>query len=341
MESIDAPLRQAGIAMEAFRHTDLQLFREASVRYEATFRTPQIAEISRLLTGLTKSPVAQLVAEQSMRMDALKHSLESITAPWLKMQEQLRSLSAMTELQSIGVAINQLRGFTPEFSAALRLDLGDWRDNIAWPARDMKEPGARFELYSSRGFNPDLTDFPAPAFHQGMNAAGLLRDPFDLAEVYGPPVPIETDPNAEAGLLRTNNAHDWLQRFETRLRQFIDSVMTARYGPQWARNRLPNGLYDSWEDKKRKATEAGQPEFPLIAYADFTDYERIICKADNFREVFQPYFMRPEGVRESLQRLYPVRVATMHSRLITQEDELFLYVEVRRLVTAIRRAKLS
>ena len=112
--------------------------------------------------------------------------------------------------------------------------------------------------------------------------------------------------------------------------------MTAQYGPNWMRGRLPNGIHDSWQEKKRKAIEAGQPDVPLIEFADFTDYERIICKADNFREVFQLYFTRPESVRESLQRLYPVRVATMHSRLITQEDELFLFVEVRRLTKAIQ-----
>jgi len=337
IESINAPMRQARLTTEAFSHTDLQLFREAAIRYESTFRTPRISEISRLLEGFTKSPVAQLAAEQSMRMDALKHSLESITAPWLRTQEKLRSITAMVEIQSIGAAINQMRGFTPEFSAALRLDLGDWRDAIALPARDLKEPSARFDLYRSRGFNPDLTDFPAPAFHEGMDAAGLLPDPLDIVETYGPPVPVEADPGLEEGLFRTNKAHDCLQRFEAHLRRFIDSVMTARHGPNWMRSRLPNGLYDSWEEKKRKATEAGQQEFPLIAYADFTDYERVICKADNFREVFQPYFIRPESVRESLQRLYPVRVATMHSRLISSEDVLYLFVEVRRLATAISR----
>jgi hypothetical protein len=73
----------------------------------------------------------------------------------------------------------------------------------------------------------------------------------------------------------------------------------------------------------------------LIAFADFTDYEKIICRRDNWKEVFAPFFDRPESVRESLQRLYPVRLATMHARLITQDDQILLYIETKRLLKAM------
>ena len=74
---------------------------------------------------------------------------------------------------------------------------------------------------------------------------------------------------------------------------------------------------------------------PLIAYADFTDYVLVICKADNWREVFEGHFDRPESVRESFQRLHPIRLDTMHARPIGQDDELLLYVEVKRLVRVV------
>ena len=70
---------------------------------------------------------------------------------------------------------------------------------------------------------------------------------------------------------------------------------------------------------------------PLISYADFSDYEKIICRRDNWRLVFGSFFGRMESVRESLQRRYPIRICTMHARPITNEDELLLYVEVKRL----------
>lgn len=72
----------------------------------------------------------------------------------------------------------------------------------------------------------------------------------------------------------------------------------------------------------------------MIAYADFTDYVRVICKRDNWN-IFKPFFDREENVRESFQRLYPVRLDTMHARPITQDDELLLYIETRRLSKVI------
>ncbi len=98
---------------------------------------------------------------------------------------------------------------------------------------------------------------------------------------------------------------------------------------------MPNGLYDKWRDKKQTREHGGEPARPLIAYADFTDYPLIICKRDNWREIFQPLFVRQENVRKSFHRLYPVGLDTMHARPITQDDELLLHVETRRLVRVI------
>ena len=82
--------------------------------------------------------------------------------------------------------------------------------------------------------------------------------------------------------------------------------------------------------------KAGYSEQPLIDYADFTDYRAIIERKDNWNAVFKPVFGRAEDVRESFQRLFPVRITTMHARLITRDDELLLLVETKRVLKAIR-----
>jgi hypothetical protein len=66
-----------------------------------------------------------------------------------------------------------------------------------------------------------------------------------------------------------------------------------------------------------------------------TPESSVICRKDNWRLVFAVFFDRQEGVRESFQRLFPIRLDTMHARPITQEDELLLFVEARRLMKAI------
>lgn len=146
----------------------------------------------------------------------------------------------------------------------------------------------------------------------------------------------EREPDEEEdAFARTNDAHDRLTRFETQLRKFIDEQMRAAFGDGWIRHRVPGDIHKAWREKRQKAIDNGEQAWPLIAYADFSDYVPIITRKDNWEAVFKPVFRRQSFVQESFQRLYPIRICTMHARLITQDDELYLYVEIRRVLSAI------
>ena len=101
-------------------------------------------------------------------------------------------------------------------------------------------------------------------------------------------------------------------RFEVQIRNFIDKVMTEAWGADWPKHKLPNGLYDSWREKQEKAKQAGRKPYHIICFADFTDYERIINKTDNWNNVFKAVFRDPANVRESFNRMNLPRVETMH-----------------------------
>ena len=103
----------------------------------------------------------------------------------------------------------------------------------------------------------------------------------------------------------------------------------------WVKHRVPGETRAQWLEKRHKAQEAGEEDRPLIAYADFTDYERILVRTDYWDAVFKAVFLRQEALRESLRRLYLIRLCTTHARVITQDDELCFYVEVQRLLKAL------
>jgi hypothetical protein len=94
-------------------------------------------------------------------------------------------------------------------------------------------------------------------------------------------------------------------------------------------------MFEEWRSKQDRAVEAGQPECPLIEYADFTQYKTIIERRDNWARVFKAVFRRPDDIRESFQRMFPLRIASMHARAIEPDDELLLMVETRRMLKAI------
>jgi len=287
--------------------------------YERRFQAPGWAELERLATGATAS------------LEAIKTTLESLREPWFDVADELGSFGRLVDLQGLGDHLAGQSGFLETVAAGVRESLGDWRDQITWPDRLWTSFDARAEFYADLGFKRHLTDLPAPAFHEMTTVTGVCSAPPSLARAYGSPVPCAEDTDDETGFRRTNEAHDWLQRLESQLRRFIDRQMTKVFGEDWPRRQLPRNMHEKWLEKKRKAErDCSSAERPLIAYADFVDYSLIISKRDNWR-VFRRFFLRPENVRESFQRLHPIRLDTMHARPVSQDDQLLLYVETRRL----------
>jgi hypothetical protein len=321
-------LRRAGLFDEdaSWRKT-AELASQAMASFEARFRLPDQLESALLAEQFRARTVATELTlhNQGIAAQALQRAIEKMTTPWLDQQEAMRSIAGFAEIQRIGEAVRTMPAFDESLATSLREGLGDWRDPISWRPEIFTDLAARGDFYVQLGFNPALTDFPLPAFKQGLQIAGL-----EEAQTESEPADGEED-----GLVRTNAAHDRVQRLERSLRRFIDQRLTRAYGPDWPKHRLPNGLCDQWREKKRKAEEAGAEVRPLIEYSDFTDYAGIICKKDNWREIFQSFFRREESVRETFQRLHPIRLDIAHARLITQDDELLLQVEVRRLDKAM------
>lgn len=193
----------------------------------------------------------------------------------------------------------------------------------------------RSEFYIEKGFNPGLAEFPNPVFEETLER-GALRDPIPqiASEQRELPIPIPAGVE-EAGLARTNRAHYRLTLLELHIREFIVTQMRAIVGNNWIRQRVHQTMREAWAEKREKAKQAGQAPKDLIHYADFADYALLMEQRNNWNDVFEPVFGRKEDIRESWQRLFPVRIATMHARLISQDDELLLEFETKRILKAI------
>ncbi len=339
LRSIEGPLadlKRSGVFDQSSAlNQEIQRAKDMFARIEAQYRLPEISEQVRLFSEFKVSPAFEALKKSQNSMASIQHAMELMRSPWLDAQNAMKSLSGFAQLQGIGSVLKNVPSFEDIAAETLRFGLGDWRDPIMWPKEIFTNYEARSSFYEDRGFRPELTDFPSEAFEESLKIADLTGTPPVLVEQYGEPVPHSDDEEEEDGFYRTNMAHDWLFRLESQMRWFIDTLLTKQYGSDWPKHRLPGDLYDQWQTKKERSQKAGRPSSPLIAYADFTDYELIICRRDNWKEVFSNFFVRPENVRETFQRLHPLRIDTMHARLITQDDELFLFVEVKRIMKVI------
>ena len=325
-----AEMRDAGILATQRRMMDDSVAVSARMleKFEAGFRIPSSIEAARLVTQYDQSVTARAFSVVNETRSLLS-AMEQMRTPWLDMANPVTSSASFAAIQQMANAVGVAPAFDVGIASALRLELGDWREPISWPNEIFTDLAARSSFYASLGVNPALTGMPASAFRETLEISGLI-------EPVSPEDEVESEEIEAEGFSRTNEAHSQLLRLEVSLRRFIAAVLFAEYGDDWMKRSVPPAILELWKAKHEKGKRHTEGPVPLIAYADFTDYAPIICRGDNWKH-FQLYFVRKESVMESFQRLYPIRLDTMHARFITQDDQLFLLVEYKRLMQALRR----
>ena len=305
--------------------------------FEARFTLPVQNHFDELAKTLARLPSAEALGLASSRMVEIDKSIAGLRQPWLDIENTFASLTAVSELHTMAAGLLERPSFGEALAKVLRHDFGDWRAVGNLPDSLFTDPIARFEFYRDLGFNDTLTDFPQPVFDEILDVSGLrprvLPEPVK-AYRYG--LDLEPDEESEDEVPALNlEAYGLIYRLETHLRRFIDEQMTAEFGSSWAKQRTPDGMYPEWKRKRQKHIDSGKPAQPLVAYADFTDYGRIICRRDNWTQVFAPYFIRKTDIEESFIRLGPARACTMHVRIISPDDHLMLMVETERILRTI------
>ena len=299
---------------------------------EQRFLLPEVPDVAKLLGEYASRNELDLVKRYQQELSVLRGLAEAMHTPWLDVENQIQSINGFAGLHGIGSLLRTFHAFDANLVDVLRFDLGDWREEITWPSGIASDPLVRTSVYIQQGLNPELTAFPNTAFEEILNEAGLGALQVPGAEAYR--LHRESDElEKEAAFERTNDAHDLLQRFESQLRKFINERMEETFGGAWIKHRIPGDMRDRWLKNQRQA--GCKQQWPIIACADFTDYVTIITRNDNWQDLFEAVFVNKSSVQESFRRLFPIRLATMHARLITQDDELYLYVETKRILSAI------
>jgi hypothetical protein len=266
----------------------------------------------------------------------LVETLAKMRSPWLNVNNVTESITGVVGLHALGLSLTTRPSFDLATTQLVRNGLGDWRDFSTPSTSSVLEAPDREIYYRERGLEPTLIEFPAEAFEQLADDTGLTTGINALISLF------DTGPQgtglSEAALHRATVAYRLLLQLEVCLRRFIHGAMKEEFGEDWPRHRLPPNIYELWKDKQSKAEAKGEAPCALIEYADFTDYLTIIQRRDNWSAVFKSMFQRKEDVVESLQRLGPLRLSTMHARPtnITNGDIIMLLSETTRIVGITR-----
>lgn len=304
--------------------------------FDRRFSLPIQAQMEAISASFSAISSFKSLGLSAARIAAIESSMLALRKPWLDIENNIGSIAAVSELHALAAGLADRPPFDGSLTAILRQDLGDWRKITEFPKSVLTDPIERFHFYRELGFDDALTNFTEPAFGEILDTAGL-RNPDLPAPVtrYGGGllvIPDDTDSDVPA---TNQESYAQIFRLETNLRRFIDELMTACFGDDWAKHQTPAGMYGGWKAKAKTARDNGEQPQPLINHADFSDYILIIERNDNWKQVFQPVFGRKADIQESLIRLGPVRICTMHARVVTSDDHLIILVEARRILKAL------
>lgn len=305
--------------LSAIDFSAVERMRIASIEFENRFRAIHSVDITRWATVIEQFKTSTWANVQAT---AFETRLAAIRSPIIDMHNSLASFRGLGELASLGSAIRFARPYSEELTGVLRSELGDWRDLTVEDDRVGDDPIERAESYEAGGFNPDIVNFPADGFKEIIVATEI-----DL----GTPALILPSPQACDVPEFNVHGYQWIYVLERELRTLILNQLSAKNPASWER-RLPDGMIEKWREKHQSS---GDPDQPLINFADFTDYEPIILKRDNWRECFKVIFLREEAVREAFNRLRPLRLMIAHMRALTSEEVLMLHLETRQLLRAV------
>ncbi|MEA2089352.1 MAG: Swt1 family HEPN domain-containing protein [Thermoproteota archaeon] len=115
-----------------------------------------------------------------------------------------------------------------------------------------------------------------------------------------------------------------LSNLENSLRRFIETKLTEIAGESWWKSRVPADIRNNcserkWNREKAHPWEEAQ-EWPLIYYADFLDYMKIILRRDNWKQIFRKYFIEEYFVESRFRDLNPIRADLAHNRPLTEKQ---------------------
>lgn len=123
---------------------------------------------------------------------------------------------------------------------------------------------------------------------------------------------------------------DSLLMLEEKMRQCIENAL-GKLSPNWWKERIPDDVRKNSEDKKIRNEKPWpwleQKDRPLICYLDFNDYEKVIVRNDNWRDIFKLIFKDQTITVAKLRELDLIRNDIAHNRKLTigQFERLKMY----------------
>ena len=198
---------------------------------------------------------------------------------------------------------------------------GDWTRVNALPDEYGADIGARREIVREIDADEALLDV------ETEEAAALIDE--SAVDENGAPVLVFGRPS---GIIVADDparaAFALISETERRYRARVARVMSAAFGASWLREKHPE-LAKEWAGRREEDEKEGLPVEPLIQYSTFYELNGIVTS--HWTVGFAGDARKPRQVTAPFSALNPHRRHTMHSRLVTPEQLVGIWTNIRKI----------
>lgn len=267
------------------------------------------------------TPLKEHFARVDLWQTSLAERMAGLTTPWAiedHLGVSMVGFARIARLHDLSVGGSP---FGPATSEIVDEELGEPVPYDAEATLEDRE-AARIDA----GLNPEIVAFPSSVYPGVLFSAG-----FELRIKAIDPV--RSERGDESGIFDAQHAGLFSQ-IENRLRELIEAELSRLAGNSWQR-RIHGDVRKKWKERKTKDHEQRGDSYPLLFYADFMELADVICQGDNWKEAFQQFFTSQQDFQVSMQRLAPVRNAIGHNRPLVRADQVTLFSEAFRILSAL------
>jgi hypothetical protein len=254
----------------------------------------------------------------SRQAEEIAKQLAGITKPWSTFGYETASIAAALRLSQLASFNRELPAFSKDRAKLKAIEFGQF-DKAMPVAEGLEDQNEAEILYTEAGRNPALVAFPVDAYDEVLAATGWALD-------IKPPDFIRPDGTLLTQAIIDPNDHYLISMIESHLKARIATTLIAAGGMSAVKRLFGNRLPD-WERKRDDAQQKREPELHLIYYADFMEMAEIVSNKELWESTFKFVFRHKERFRIAIERLHALRIATSHSRPLTQTGKLRLLAE--------------
>ena len=122
----------------------------------------------------------------------------------------------------------------------------------------------------------------------------------------------------------TKACQEALDLFEELLRIFVCDNLTQKFGKNWWKTNVPGSIIGECQKRLDKEQSHRFPRLPVsepIHYTNLGEVKDIICRQDNFKQVFKRFFGTPENIATKIEELIAFRNPAAHNRPVLGSEQ--------------------